>query len=155
MAGSVYIGYNGKDTPDPEYNVVRDVAAARAVFAAPWEITYAPLDFCGTLRLEGERYTRVATSEHPRAAVTIANYDGWTNRHHHAKDGSSVLFDTAAAYLAFSENLCEIETIKLSIDDKGNTVPDEASGRPVRCALRWTDREAFEELLVNTLTGGK
>jgi len=155
MAGSVYTGYGGRETPSPEYNVVRDVAAARAVFAAPWEITYAPLDICGTLRLRGARYTQIASSERPRAAVTIANYNHWSNREKHPEDSSSILFDTAAAYLTFSESLCEIETVNLSIDDKGNTVPDEANGRPVRCALRWKDRTAFEELLVKTLTGGE
>ena len=155
MAGSVYVGYGGRETPSPEYNVVRDVAAARAVFAAPWEITYAPLDICGTLRLQGKRYAQVTLSEIPRAAVTIDNYNHWAHRKNNPEDSSSVLFDTAAAYLTFSENLCEIETIHLSVDDKGNTVPDEAKGRPVRCALRWNDREAFEDLLVKTLTGGK
>jgi len=46
-----------------------------------------------------------------------------------------------------------METIKLSIDDEGNTVPDEAKGRPVRCAMRWKNRDAFEDLLVQCLTG--
>ncbi len=153
MAGSVYIGYNGKEKPSPEYNVAHDVASARTVFAAPWEITYASLDICGTLRLQGERYEAVASSDNPRAAVTIANYDQWANRKNYPANSSSILFDTAAAYLTFSEKLCDVETIDLSIDDKGNTVPDDAKGRPVRCALRWTDRDAFEQLLVKALTG--
>ena len=53
MAGSVDIGYDGKPGRAAEYNVVKDVAAAKVVFAAPWEITMAPLDCCGTLRLSG------------------------------------------------------------------------------------------------------
>ena len=39
MAGSIEIGYRGKKRRAAEYNVARDVEAARAVFAAPWEIT--------------------------------------------------------------------------------------------------------------------
>ncbi len=155
MAGSVYIGYNGKEIPAPEYNVARDVEAARSVLAAPWEITYAPLDICGTLRLQGERYHAVEASTSPLATVIIANYDSWTDRKRHPEDSSSVLFDTSAAYLTFSEALCEIKTIQVSINDKGNTVPDEENGRPVRCALRWKDRAAFEELLVTRLTNSK
>ncbi|MDZ4861647.1 MAG: nucleoside hydrolase [Candidatus Hydrogenedentes bacterium] len=151
MAGSVYIGYEGKKTPDPEWNVFRDVAAARGVFAAPWEITMAPLDICGTLRLTGPRYAEVKDSKNARATATILNYDAWTNRKQHPNDSSSILFDTAASYLCFDETFMEMEMIKLSIDNKGSTVPDE-KGRPVRCAVRWKDRDAFEDLLVRALT---
>ncbi len=151
MAGSVNIGYDGKQGRAAEWNVFKDVPAAKAVFAAPWEITMAPLDICGTLRLAGPRYLAVKNSKNPLAATTIENYDRWANRKNYPPDSSSVLFDTAAAYLAFDESLMEIESVKLSIDDKGNTVPDD-NGRPVRCALRWKDREKFEQLLVDTLT---
>ena len=151
MAGSVHIGYDGKEGRSPEWNVVKDVPAAKAVFAAPWEISMAPLDICGTLRLAGPRYNAVKVSKNPLASTTIDNYENWVNRKHHPADSSSILFDTAAAYLAFDESLMEIETVKLSVDDKGNTVPDE-NGRPVRCALRWKDREAFEQLLLDALT---
>lgn len=152
MAGSVEIGYNGKKRRDAEYNVARDVEAARAVFAAPWEITIAPLDVCGTLVLSGDRYAKVKESEQPRAVTVIQNYDLWANRHRHPEGSSSVLFDTSAAYLTFDDALCEIKTVKLAIDDKGRTVPAE-NGRPVRCALNWKDRDAFEDLLVKSLTG--
>jgi inosine-uridine nucleoside N-ribohydrolase len=151
MAGSVHIGYDGKEGRSAEWNVLCDVEAARAVFAAPWDITYAPLDTCGTLRLKGDRYMAVANSQTPRAVATIENYDQWDNRKHHPADSSSVLFDTLAVYLAFDDAFCDMETVKLSIDDKGNTVPDE-KGRPVRCALRWKDRDAFEKLLVEAMT---
>lgn len=150
MAGSIHIGYDGREGRQPEYNVYRDAAAARAVFAAPWPITIAPLDVCGTLRLAGERYREVANAKAPRALVTIENYDRWTNRSRHPKDSSSVLYDTVAVYLISDESLVEMETIKLTIDDNGNTVPD-AEGRPVRCALRWKDRDAFERRLVSAL----
>ena len=151
MAGSIEIGYNGKKKRDPEYNVARDVEAARAVFAAPWEITIAPLDVCGTLILSGDRYARVKESEKPRAVTVIRNYDLWANRHRHPEGSSSVLFDTVAAYLTFDDKLCEMKTIKLYVDDKGRTVPAE-KGRPVRCALKWKDRDSFEKLLVKSLT---
>jgi inosine-uridine nucleoside N-ribohydrolase len=151
MAGSVYIGYDGKEGRAPEWNVFRDIPAARAVFAAPWAITMAPLDVCGTLRLEGARYAAVASSKNPRAAVTIANYEQWSNRKQHPKDASSILFDTVAAYLTCEEADCEMQTINLRIDDQGNTLPDE-EGRPVRCALKWKDRDAFEALLLKRVT---
>ena len=154
MAGSVEIGYNGKPGRSPEWNVRADVEAARAVFAAPWDITFAPLDSCGTLILKGERYKTVDTSTNLRAVTVMENYRDWSNRKHHPADTSSVLFDTAAAYLTFDESLCEMKTVNLSIDDQGNTVPDD-NGRPVHCAMDWKDRGAFEDLLVKALTADK
>jgi len=150
MFGSVEIGYNGKPGRQPEWNVLKDVPAAKATFAAPWDITIAPLDTCGTLVLKGERFARVANSNNPLAKVTIENYREWANYDKHPQGHSSVLFDTEAVYLATDDAFCEMKTVKLSIDDKGNTYPDE-NGRPVNCALAWKDKDAFEELLVKTL----
>lgn len=152
MAGSVAIGYGGKPGRCPEYNVKRDVEAAQAVFAAPWEIVMAPLDSCGTLILKGERFAKVAASKNALSAVVIDNYRQWSNFHRYPEGESSVLFDTVAAYLAFDQSLCEMKTVKLSVDGKGNTAPDE-DGRPVHCAMGWKDRDAFEDLLVESITG--
>jgi inosine-uridine nucleoside N-ribohydrolase/dienelactone hydrolase len=151
MAGSVHIGYNGSPTPQREWNVFRDVAAIQAVFAAPWEITIAPLDSCGTLALSGARYAAVRQSGHPLARVTLENYALWSNRKNYAADVTSILFDTLAIYLAHSEDWVNVETVNLSIDAEGNTNVDPA-GRPVRCALSWKDRAAYEDHFVNALT---
>jgi inosine-uridine nucleoside N-ribohydrolase len=123
------------------------------VFAAPWPIVMAPLDVCGTLQLKGEPYRRLSESEHPLASTVIANYDAWSNRKKYGADESSVLFDTVAVYLCYDDAFCEMETVKLSIDEKGATVVDEAKGRPVVCALGWKDRAAFEALLIDSLIG--
>ncbi len=152
MAGSVRIGYNGKPTPDPEWNVFRDVAAAKAVFAAPWEIVMAPLDICGTLTLKGDAYQRVAESKSPRASTVIQNYDAWSNRSKHGANESSVLYDTVAVYLAYDRSFCEMATVNLSIDSKGNTAIDETGGRPVQCAMKWKDLVGFERALIESLT---
>lgn len=150
MAGSVETGYNGKKGRDPEWNIFCDVPAARAVFAAPWKIVWAPLDSCGTMILRGDKFAAVHDSQKPLARIVIENYQAWINYKQHPQGQSSVLFDTVAAYLTFDESLCQMKTIKLKIADNGATVPDE-SGRPVDCAMDWKDREQFENLLVGTL----
>jgi inosine-uridine nucleoside N-ribohydrolase len=152
MAGSVHVGYDGAAQPQPEWNVHRDIAAIRAVFGAPWEIRLAPLDVCGTLRLSGGRYLRVRDSASPLARVLIENYEAWTHRGQYAADASSVLFDTVAVYLCFSERLVQMKRVPLRIDDAGNTVVAEGDGRATECALGWRDRDAFEALLVERLT---
>jgi len=151
MAGSVHIGYDGKSGRCPEWNVFKNIEAARAVFAAPWPIVMVPLDACGTLRLKGDRFAKIAGSGELRAQAVIENYRDWANFGQHPPGESSVLFDTAAACLTFDESYWRMDTVKLSIDDKGNTIPDE-KGRPVRCALEWQRRDAFEDLLVEYLT---
>jgi inosine-uridine nucleoside N-ribohydrolase len=152
MAGSVFMGYGGKAKPDPEYNVAADIEAARAVLAAPWDITWAPLDSCGTLHIVGERYRRLANSKAPRAAAVIESFDHWANRKCYQANESSVLFDTEAAYLCVGQDDCKMKTIKLRIDDKGLSVPDDKHGRPVHCALAIKNRAALEEFIEQALT---
>ena len=77
MHGSVRLGYGGKPRPDPEANVVSDVAAARAVFTASWPMTITPLDTCGLVQLTGENYRKVADSSDPLARAVIENYGIW------------------------------------------------------------------------------
>ena len=151
MFGSVRIGYGGKAAPDPEWNVVCDVPAAQAVFAAPWDITIAPLDTCGTLKLDGEDYARVGKSETKRARIVVENYNQWKNRGQHPKNSSSILFDTEAMYMTRSTDFLTMETVKLSVNDKGMTVED-PNGRPVHCALGWKDEAGFKKALVEALT---
>ncbi len=63
-----------------------------------------------------------------------------------------MLFDTVAIYLAADESLCEMQDIKLSVNDEGMTVPDD-NGRVVRVHTGWRDRDAFEDLLVKAIAG--
>src|SRR5690606_38028685 len=44
-----------------------------------------------------------------------------------------------------------VEPRKLVVDDRGHTLISD-DGKEVRCQLGWKDREAFDALLVNTLT---
>ncbi len=152
MAGSVYKDYGGNEGRSAEWNVVCDTPASQAVFSAPWEISITPLDTCGQLRLAGAEYQEVVDSACPRAKAVIENYEAWAHRHHHPADSSSVLFDTVAAYMTFDESLLNMETVKLVVDDKGFTIPDEEKGKPIRCALSWKDEAAFRRLLIESLT---
>ncbi|MEK6793268.1 MAG: nucleoside hydrolase [Spirochaetota bacterium] len=136
----------------PEWNVKQDVAAAQAMFRASWPITITPLDTCADIVLSGEHYKRAAASTLPVTRTVMESYAMW--RHGPDTGKSSILFDTVAVYLAFSEDLLEMEEMMLAVDDEGYTRKSD-SGRPVRTAIRWKDRErlshAFKELLVSRL----
>ncbi len=151
MAGSVDMGYGGKATPDPEWNVRCNPAAWQAVLNAGWEITMIPLDICGQVILRGDAYARVAESDNVLAKTVIENYTIWKNRGNHPEGESSVLFDCVAAWAAYDESLAEVEEVPMSIDDNGMTLRTDG-GRPVRCLLGWKDYNAYLDLLVGSLT---
>jgi len=156
MHGSVRVGYGGSSVVSAEWNVKADPVACRAVFTAPWEITITPLDTCGLVQLTGDRYARVRDCPDPLTRAVIDNYRIWARNHEWARedaeDHSSTLFDTVAVTLAFSETLMEIETLPLRVTADGYTAI-EPGAKLVRCATRWKDLPAFEEFLVQRLTG--
>ncbi len=157
MHGSVRKGYGGSDTISAEWNVRANPAALQAVFAAPWEKTVTPLDTCGIVQLDGPRYARIRACQTPGAKALMENYRIWTAAHE--KRGqqtpdpvlrSSTLFDTVAAYLGYSEDLLEMETIRLAVTDDGLTKIDDR-GAAVRCAMAWKDLGAYQEHLTERI----
>ncbi len=160
MLGSIYRGYDGIDTPSKECNIVKNIAAAKKVFAAGWDMTITPLDTCGLVKLRGDKYKAVKESEHPLMKALIENYDAWLRRpgfpaHPYAsvsdiKTHSSTLFDTVAVYLAMAEDLFEMRSLPIGISDDGYTVVSPGAA-DVRCALQWRDITLFEDFLVERL----
>lgn len=155
MHGSVRLGYGGSTEIAAEYNVRADAAACRAAFSAPWEVTITPLDTCGLVGLDGERYARVRDCADPLARAVIENYTIWAQDvawvNANPAVASSTLFDTVAVYLAFSDELLEMQDLGLRVTDDGYTLLDE-NAKPVRCAMEWRDLQAFEDLVVQRLT---
>ena len=153
MHGAVRRGYRGSPTPVPEYNVFEDVASFRTVLAAPWPITLTPLDTCGIVTLGDDEYAAVRDADTPLARALLANYRAWAaalNRPELAEERSTTLFDTVAVYLAFDNDLLEMETVPLAVRDDGLTY-EAADGRPVTAALGWRDLPAFRRDLVQRL----
>jgi inosine-uridine nucleoside N-ribohydrolase len=155
MHGSLRRGYDGKPTPDAEWNVKAAAPACRAGLSAPWNVTITPLDTCGIVRLKGEKYARVRDSKDPLVQVLIENYRIWCGKEPARADKeSSVLFDTVAVYLAFTEELLKMEDLPVIVTDDGFTRIDE-KGKKLRCATEWKDLGAYEDFLVKRLLTGK
>ncbi|MDM8008428.1 MAG: nucleoside hydrolase [Phycisphaerae bacterium] len=149
--GRIYKGFENGGKPTADWNVRADAASWQAMVAAPWTITTSPLDASEELVLRGKSYATVAESQHPLARIVIENYNLWTHRKGYPKDASSILFDTAAVYLAHSEEYARIETRSLIVNDQGHTLIS-PNGKNIRCQLEWKDRQAFDAFLVQTLT---
>lgn len=156
MHGSIHIGYGGEPGAVPESNVRHDVESLRKVFAAPWlEKVITPLDTCGLVALEGERYQKVYRSPNPALRALIENYKIWARlvtwmTVDYIDSKSSTLFDVLAVYLAYSFDLLEMEKIRLRITDNGLTVPN-PNGTEVLAALRWRNLDRFYDHLLERL----
>ena len=169
MHGSIYKGYGGRDKPDPEYNVVADVAACRKVFTAPWPITITPLDTCGLVVLKGDKYKKIFQRDSAITNNLLQNYRLWQengvrgqNKEINAADlrrrvdeavnrRSSTLFDTVAIYLAIERDLVKMERLPVAITDAGHTKVTEGA-KMVDCAIDWNTLDGFEDFLVERLT---
>lgn len=140
-----------------EYNVRAYPKACQKVFAAGWEMAITPLDTCGFVRLEGDKYRAVRECDDPLVRALMENYriwlESWRGEWNEVFESrSSTLFDTVAVYLAFSRELLLMEELGVRVTDEGYTVIDE-NARRVNCATGWKDLSAFESLLVERLTG--
>jgi inosine-uridine nucleoside N-ribohydrolase len=156
MHGSVYRGYGNSTTPSPEYNVRRDAGAARTALQAPWKsTTITPLDTCGIVHLEGERFQTLKNSDDPLVRALLENYRVWAAKRGQTGEltRSSTLFDTVAVYLALpgAKELVTFETLSIAVTDDGYTRVDPA-GAQMQVATKWTDLDGFRELLVKILT---
>ncbi len=161
MYGSLRLGHKrDRDNVIAEANVVNDAKACQAVFEASWPVTITPLDTCGIVQLKGEFHRQVAESDDLLARAVMSNYATWWMRGKAAatdaelwKRESSILFDTVAVYLAFSEDLLVMEDLRVRVTDDGFTRIKEKA-KVQRCATEWKDLDAFYDLLVERLTNG-
>jgi len=159
MHGSVRVGYGKGSKPTGEWNVRANPAACRAALSAPWDITITPLDTCGFVQLREEKYARVRDCADPMVRALMENYRIWTdwntakgNQGADPAKASSTLFDCVAVYLAVTQELCVMESLRLRVDDDGFTREDSAAGK-MNVATQWKNLPAFEDWLVQRLTG--
>ncbi|HNQ35970.1 MAG TPA: nucleoside hydrolase [bacterium] len=155
MLGCFRRSHGGAPRVIAEYNVVQDVPASQAVFAAPWPMTITPLDTCGLVRLSGDRYRAVCDCPDPLVRAVVENYRVWLasrgNYSYASETESSFLYDTVAVHLAFNTQFLAMEQLGARVDERGFTL-EAGGGRPVLAALDWTDLEGYENFLVDRLT---
>ena len=160
MHGSLRVGYLGKSKPSREYNIRKHTQAAQRTFGIPWDVTLTPLDSCGDIHINNERLARLRASEQPLVQAVIANHEGWF----HAIDwpitkmidpavSSSILFDTVAVYLGFSDALLQMERLNVLVTDDARMIED-AAGQPMQIATGWKDQASFLDLVTARLLAG-
>lgn len=151
MFGSIKKEHMGKPGAIAEFNVEMDIKSCQAVFRAPWKtMTITPLDTCGVVKLRGELYKKMTESTDPIARDIIDSYRIWLKEKGGSEEESSILYDTVAVHLAFSTEFLKMEKMKITIDDKGFTIPG-TCGQEMNVAIDWLDLDAYHEYLVNRL----
>ena len=110
------------------------------------------------IRLRDDRYQTILHSESPVAKTVIDAYRHWIERPGHPRDkrwdindSSTILFDTAAIYLAMSTDLFEMESLGIFVDKWGRTVIDE-DAKEIDCALERKNLDVFYDFLITRLT---
>jgi inosine-uridine nucleoside N-ribohydrolase len=169
MHGSIRRGYNGRAKPSAEYNVQAFAKEARKVLSAGWDVKITPLDTCGIVHLEGDKYQKVLKRNSPLSKALIENYRAWyrqgiVNKEKDLSEdevekrvdeklnsSSTTLFDTVGIYLAMSTELVKMEKLGIRVTDDGYTRIDDKA-KILNCATEWKDLGAFEDLLVDRLT---
>ena len=166
MHGSIRRGYLDAPKPMREFNVKMHALACRAVFEADWEKVITPLDTCGNVILDGERFAAIrqtAERDGPASAAGISmdNHLAWFEavrswpilKNLDPLKQSSILYDLVAVYLGFADDLLEMETLPIVITPDGKTLVDD-TGEPVHCAMNWRNKNAFLDLVTQRLIGG-
>ena len=96
------------------------MAAAQKVLSAPWKkITITPLDTCGLVTLSGERFQKLVKSDDPLVKAVLENYRIWAKKGRVSElQSSSILYDTAAIYLAYPRHAAVKAANALNFSDR-------------------------------------
>lgn len=121
MGGSLNVGYlNGSDADylhppaaQPEWNVVRDIAGARKLFASGVPIYMMPLD---STQLKLDEVKRQLLFRHDSAIMDqlVLLYYQWGQL-------TPTLYDPMAVGFAIYPDLCPVTPMRIRVDDRGYT----------------------------------
>jgi purine nucleosidase len=137
MGGSVDRGYDDHTHPDPEWNIVCDIPAARKVFASGVPIYMMPLD-ATILNFDPARLDKLFATHTALSEQLQILYGYWSAA---TKLKTPTLFDPMAVAYAVQPSLCPTTPLHLSIDDQGDTV--RSPGKPNVNACLKSDPNAF------------
>jgi purine nucleosidase len=142
MGGSIDRGYNDRSRPEPEWNIVCDIPAARKVFASGVPIYAMPLD-ATILKFDQSGLDTLFDQQTPLSRQLQALYREWGQK-------TPTLFDPMAVAYAANPSLCPTTPLHLTIDDKGSTL--RSPGAPNVNACLKSDPETFFRFYLSRTT---
>jgi purine nucleosidase len=117
MGGSVALGYGDKKEPEVEWNIVNDVAAAKALFGAGVPLYVMPLDST-QIPLGPDRQAQLFAKKTGMTKALEELTAEWSAA---VKHTSPTLFDVVAAAYAVKPEICPTTKMRIEVDDKGFT----------------------------------
>jgi inosine-uridine nucleoside N-ribohydrolase len=114
MFGSFYKGYDGSPTVNAEWNVVCDIAAAKAFVHCGAPIVYAGLDVTAMVKWEKASREKLLYRQSPLTNALSALYILWGNE-------TPTLFDPVAIGMAQHPEWFRTEDVHVDVDEKGFT----------------------------------
>ena len=149
MGGSVQRGYDGPNgerrPPEPEWNIDRDPAGAKALFAAGVPIFMMPLDST-QIHLQIPEQGEIYSHGSPLTDQLTLLYHQWTG----VKQWRlPTLFDPVAVTYAFRPDLCPAKPFRIEVDDRGFTQP--VAGTPNAEVCLQSDEKGFLALLLSRI----
>jgi inosine-uridine nucleoside N-ribohydrolase len=117
MGGSVAHGYGAKEQPDAEWNIVNDIAAAKALFGAGVPLYVMPLDST-QIQLDPTRQAELFGKKTGMSGALEELTAEWSAA---TKHRSPTLFDAVAATYAVKPEICPTTPMRIEVDDKGFT----------------------------------
>jgi purine nucleosidase len=117
MGGSVALGYDGKKEPEAEWNIINDIAGAKALFDSGVPLYVMPLDST-EIPLGPERQAKLFAKKTGMTKALEEMTAEWSAATKHA---SPTLFDVVAAAYAVKPEICPMTPMRIEVDDKGFT----------------------------------
>ena len=145
MGGSVYRGYGDQQRPpEPEWNIDRDPAAAKALFTSGVPIFMMPLDSTQIHLETADRERIFAFGSALTDQLTLLYHQWVAGTENHSP--APTLFDPVAVTYAVHPELCPAKPLRIEVDDKGFTRP--VDGEPNAQVCLKSDEKGFLELLL-------
>jgi purine nucleosidase len=143
MGGSIEHGYGATKPAEPEWNIVNDVAAAKALFGSGVPLYVMPLDST-MIKLDVARQSQVFGKKTGMTKALQEMTQEWATATHQE---SPMLFDVVAAAYAVKPEVCPMTAMRIEVDDKGLTRRVDGAANANVCLHSMTDQ--FFDLLLS------
>jgi purine nucleosidase len=144
MGGSIERGYDAlpygpPHPPEPEWNIVNDIASAQKLFASGVPIYVMPLDST-QLKLDEIKRAFLFQQGTPITDSLTLLYHQWGQQ-------TPTLFDPMAVGYAVDPTLCPVHPMRIRVDEKGFTRVEAGTSNAYVCLH--SDPEAFFRFYMN------
>lgn len=154
MGGSVRrgygdLGYLPDHGPEPEYNVMMDIPAAKRLFTSGVPLFVMPLD---STQLKFDEVLRsILFSQDTRITNALDSlYAEWTNS---TQNPTPTLFDAMAVAATIEPSLCPTQPMHIEVDEKGFT--RETPGTPNANVCLASDSDRFFHFYIPAVLGAE